>query len=359
MCSTVIKRWGANASWSGFVAGVLAATLLGCGGVPAVVDEGPAAVSTPNAQVLTMVWSPDSARLVYVWLETPPDLSARVGLKAGIDTLDLASGSSRRLVADDCCDEQLQLTNDGKSLFYAHPADGALRLLRIPLDGNPSSGPERVADHIAKFAIAPDGHTVATGDWGSGPLMLLDNADGTSRPLGLGSPIAFSPDQSQLVVAVTTQDPEVVPAQTYFVVELATRDRRPITLPSSSGVEVVSWDAMGPRLIIQGLVLIDVTTGRQEPIGPGTSYAGLTDRTLPLVKPRLLTSSEVCLERRSDIAEKNYCATRQDTLWRIDLRSGDTDVVAQTAGPTPAALSPDNHRLAIFDDGAIHIKELP
>jgi tRNA A-37 threonylcarbamoyl transferase component Bud32 len=69
----------------------------------------------------------------------------------------------------------------GELLVLAHRADGALRLLRLPLAGG---APLQVVDReVTAFAASPDGRTVATADAG-GRLALLPLDGGAERALG-------------------------------------------------------------------------------------------------------------------------------------------------------------------------------
>ena len=213
---------------------------------------------------MEFLWSPDGSEIAYSVMQAVTTSDNSVEYRAGIDILDVATGTTRRLTSRPGTDSMgLAWSPDGEYLAYAGVPDGvpapsldgatetfdpALDMFIIAADGtgdtnvtntpglerDPSWASDGTAISYITFDDAPDIRAV---------VQHVIGTEAVGEPLSgpVADTIVWSPDAQQIVTARSGEG--------FGRIEISDRDftEPPVTIVSSEfNIGMVTWQRLDP-----------------------------------------------------------------------------------------------------------------
>ena len=313
----------------------------------------------------TLAWVPGSELVAFI---SSPQTGG-----CAIKTVNVASGSTT-VIDDDCGTHfltepplrNLVVASDGSALYYsvggAWVNGGASRNLRVA--DRASGEVTTLRSDVPQFlALSPDRQQLAykslgdsTGQHDSLIVRDLSNGVEMSYGTGIGSPILFSPDGTELLYQGYQGS-----ANPFTVRRLSLSDGRsePVSLPDAGPRWLFHWDDSGLRVFSKSGIdyhVHNLTTG--DSIHVGVDFLGTVSggRTWSTDGTRVSYWTSDCLESGGFA-----CLDWRLSLFVADTRSGSRVRVAYTkAGRVgPTVFSPDGRRIVYSLDGDLYISEVP
>ena len=376
--SSLLIMWLAQATW------------IGCGGSDGVTGPGgnPADVNpaenlgspiTPSGEVsvfeATLTWTPDGSEILYT-SPASPDWGKIVKV------VDIAAGTIRVLDPQVGRWFDLSVSSDGRTVYVAGRYGSTLR--RIMADG--AVREDLLQNTDGRFSVLSPNETqmayVGLGAEIPSPsefinssadsLYLYDLATGAREYLGLGRPLAFSPDGKQLLFHERPCPGTLgVPNPCFYsTLDLATRQVERLTFPEYTQEDIIGdvgptehwirWDEQGIRTYVLGpggrgrqILIRNFTLGtttRLHKYVPGVEFpfAGLHRAWSP-------DGNKVAFWSHVHDGQGHY-----DVLYVADVRTGEKKrvVIKRTRRTGEMAFAPDGRRIAYVLGDRIFVQNL-
>jgi hypothetical protein len=327
--------------------------IVGAGCYPRAETDMGRLVLAHHEDVELLGWSGDNTTLYW----TEWDAAGHYGLEA----VDVQMGTEKPVLNGHNYVRSLNVSTGDHPLYFIGDSPNwysAGVLYQVPLVDHRAGTAVPVATNISTYSVSLGGDRLALVDATTSEMSTIDSATGTRRSFGKASPGAFSPDGTRLLYIT----PSASGTSTVYLADPLTGASEPFDHP---GV-IIAWDGGTPKQVQPTPnLIVDVVTGQTRQL-PGyipmlTAYSGdPTDRTMgyyPWVKCLYETVAE------DGVTE---CGESQGLIYRVDLRTGQQDVIAKFKGRSynDFAVSEDGKRLAITyapndsSDLSLFVKEL-
>lgn len=258
--------------WRRTVGGFVVVFFSACGDSPPTFEDDLGAELTPTDEV-----RPDEIESALAWSSSGQEIaylrSPYMGPTRSAVRVVRSDGSAARAL-DDRKRSYRRIVRAGEWLYIETASGLQAELERVPFVGGTIVPVVPALDTVEyAFAVSEDGASVAYVSGGT--LRLSNDTPRGSRALGLGRPLAFSPDGARILV--TGSPGQGVSSDGGFST-VNVSDGRAAALPAPSGASAVilavRWDARGPRAITYTaphLSILDLSTGASVRVAsPGT-----------------------------------------------------------------------------------------
>ena len=353
MCKGPSSMKQLNAVAIAAVAAILVVT-FGSGCSPQVkIDIGRLVVAHQDAS--WMDWSIDDTTLYW----KAPNETSQYTLHA----VDLQTGAVHSVIdGHDDADSPTLAAGDSMLFFMAGRTDAGSLLFQAPLAYGRAGTAVPIATNVWRYVVSLDGTRVALVQAGTGELSTIDVGTGMRQTFGPGEPTAFSPDGTRLLGVTTANG-----ASACFLADPVTGASEPLAIPGNRTVTVLSWEGGSPRRVLpyEQSTIVDVMTGQTQQLPNGFWRLQALSGD-PAEPSEGYFWAGQCLESQVDEVGEALCVTNQGLLYRVDLNTGRSDVVAEAYGGLPVdfAVSQDGRLLATridldrVENPSIYVKTL-
>jgi len=327
--------------------------VVGAGCYPRAETDMGRLVLAHHADAELLGWSGDNTTLYWMgW-----DAAEHYGLEA----VDAQTGTENPVLNEHDYAHSLNVSAGDHLLYFIGDSPdwySAGVLYQAPLVDHRAGTAVPVATNISTYSVSLGGDRLAVVDATTREMSTIDLATGTRCSFGKASPGAFSPDGTRLLYSTQSASG----TSSVYLADPLTGASEPFDHPGM----IIAWDGGTPRQVqpTPNLV-VDVVTGQTRQL-PGyipmlSAYSGdPADRTMGYYR-----WGECLYETVADDGVTE-CGESQGLIYRVDLRTGQQDVIAKFNGRgwDSFAVSEDGKRLAInyapndSSDLSLFVKEL-
>jgi len=281
-------------------------------------------------------WSVDDATLFWTGLN-------EAGLYA-LQAVDVQTSTVHSVTAGHTNFGSPQLAASDSLLFFLadstdqHSGEG---LYQAPLADRRAGTAVPIATNVWQYSVSFDGACIALVDASTREMSTIELATGTRQLFGQASSGSFSPDGTRLLYAKNQGS-----GATVYLADPLNGAGQPFDFPGT----IISWDGGTPKRVLQSQPyrVVDLVTGLTQALPDDIpQFEAFSGEPTDLTEGYYRWTE--CLDEQVADDGVTDCVTSQGLLYRVNLNTGQRDVVAKYngAGWTYFAVSQDGQQLAV------------